>query len=259
MTIWNVSVGSAPSCSMRVAELLMAGIFCARQIPGIWSRNKIIWIVYKYLERRSPDKFLVVFLLHAHVKEVPLVRDNRTWTIAPRCRERRIFRAWSSFWCRFVTRWVLTTMAQQSSGAMQCSALCYVISHTPQAKLLSKRTVRRCNLRHTWQRCQLIDSTLHTADVSFINLALLLSGQEYGIVIYEPCKFASVSANHGVCRLVSYGLWYGMFHCRCLYSIIPAGVQDFSAPILPRPALGLTQPPVSWIPVFFPAGKSAGA
>jgi len=39
--------------------------------------------------------------------------------------------------------------------------------------LLSKRTVTLCNLRHTWQRCQLIDSTLHTTDVSFMNLALL--------------------------------------------------------------------------------------
>jgi len=34
------------ACSTRVTELLMAGILRGRQIPGILSQNKFIWIEY---------------------------------------------------------------------------------------------------------------------------------------------------------------------------------------------------------------------
>ena len=36
------------------------------------------------------------------------------------------------------------------------------------------------------------------------------------------------------------------------------GQKILSAPEPPRPALGLTQPPIQWIPVFCPADKTAG-
>jgi hypothetical protein len=37
------------------------------------------------------------------------------------------------------------------------------------------------------------------------------------------------------------------------------GQKIICAPVLPRPALGLTESPSQWIPVFFAVGKAAGA
>ena len=37
------------------------------------------------------------------------------------------------------------------------------------------------------------------------------------------------------------------------------GQETFSSPKPPRPALGLTQPPIEWVPGILPWAKAAGA
>jgi hypothetical protein len=76
-------------------------------------------------------------------------------------------------------------------------------------------------------RVAILLTTRHAANVSFINPAFVCVRTglfaEFNIVIYEAPKFVSVSASHGVSRLVSYFIVYDVQH-------YPGRVKRFYVP-----------------------------
>jgi hypothetical protein len=126
-----------------------------------------------------------------------------------------------------LTSWVWQTW--QSNGAVQCVTL----SLTHPTRCCRANGLLRVVI---WDILSSVASllTLH----SILPLYLLLtryfffqSEQECDI-IYEPCKFGCVSANHGASRLVSYGLWCWIVSL-LMYSIILVGAEDFVSQYCP--------------------------